>query len=146
MFEGRWEPLIKKNYSFAYTWTKIDVKDALYTESDLRRIDRNFWHPSMTAPVNLLKRASGGSIPIRTKMAIISISKECATCKTNETAPIRFRLSTRADDLRFNHSPQIDTMFIGGREVAHMVNETTQHTHPSFLLYQSRPEIWNVIR
>lgn len=98
---------------------------ALYTEDELRAIHRNFGHPSIRATEGLLKRAEGGVLDAATRSSIAQIATECKMCNTYGKAPRRFKLTVGADGLRFNHSVQVNTMFVHGKPVLHMVEVAT---------------------
>lgn len=50
--------LTLEKYFLVYRWSATDTPYALYTEKILRKIHRNFGHPSVQSTLNLLKRAS----------------------------------------------------------------------------------------
>jgi hypothetical protein len=54
---GKSQPLTFENRFLVHKWQKSDVRSALYTESEVRRLHRSFGHPSAQALHNLLKRA-----------------------------------------------------------------------------------------
>lgn len=61
------QPLTQENYFFVYRWTAEDTFFALYTEKIMRRIQRDFGHPSVQDTHNLLKRASNGKMKVEIK-------------------------------------------------------------------------------
>lgn len=58
----------------------------------------------------------------------------------------RFKLTIGTDDLRFNYSVQVDTLFLGGRPVLNMIDMATHFCATSFLKKKSTAEIWRTIQ
>lgn len=124
-FEGRVQELIMDNYFLIHRWSPKDITTALYTEDELRTIHRTFGHPSITTTEKLLKRAQEKSLDNETRSNIRRLAEDCSTCKKYAPKPRRFRLTVGTKDMRFNHAVQIDTMFLNGRPVCHLVDEAT---------------------
>ena len=139
------QPLVLENYFFKYNWSSTSIPYVLYTEKELRTIHRSFGHPSVSSTYKLLRRASGDKLKGNIKGMLRRLSENCKICKTNAATPRRFKLTIGTDDLRFNNRIIVDTMFIEGRPVIHIVDECTHFTAASFLKSQSASEIWKSI-
>lgn len=135
-----------ENYFLIHKWSPADLQYALYTEVELRKIHKSFGHPSITATEGLLRRAGRGILDIETKGMIQCIAEECKPCMTHAKAPRRFKLTVGTGNLRFNHSVQVDTMFIRGKPVLHMVDLATHFCAAAFLKNQSTNSIWKTIQ
>lgn len=56
------------------------------------------------------------------------IRDEFRLCKQNTSSLRRFKISVGTGELEFNHTVQVDTMFISHRPVLHMVELATDFT------------------
>lgn len=133
------------NFFLVYKWQPGVLSYALYTEKELRTIHRTFGHPSIKATTSLLKRASGDELDTKTRKSIEAIASACNICQRNAGTPRRFKLTVGTSGLRFNHSVQIDTMFIRSKAVLHMVDVATHFSAACFLRSQSSEDIWKAI-
>lgn len=132
-FQGLRQALTMENYFLVYRWTVKDLPYALYTASELRNIHRVFGHLSVRATTNLIKKAQGKGLSKDTQRILQSISEECTVCKYEDRKPRRFKLTVGIEGLRFNHQVQIDTIFLEGKPVLHMVDEATHFFAAEFL-------------
>lgn len=78
--------------------------------------------------------------------AISRIVEGCKICKMNAENPRLFQLTVCASYIQFNHTIQVDTMFIGGKPLLHMFDVATHFCSASFSLSQSMGEIWRSIQ
>lgn len=131
------QPLIFENFFYIYKWKAPSIPYVLYTEQELRRIHRVFGHPSVAATHNLLKRASKTPLNTNVRKQLERLAEDCNTCRRNGTSPRRFKLIVGSDDLIFNNKVVVDTMFLDGRAVLHMVDEATHFSAATFLRKQS---------
>ena len=141
----RRQPLTLKNYFFIYEWDAKELPYILYTEGELRRIHRGFGHPSVLSTYNLLKRANKSKLRKSIKQEIAKIVEDCDICRRSGNKPRRFKLTAGTEELRFNHTVVVDTMFIESRAVLHMVDEATHFMAACFLRSQSASDIWKAI-
>lgn len=93
----------------------------------------------------LLRREGGSDLDKETRDMIAKIGEACDVCKTHSATPRRFKLTIGADDLRFNHCVQIDTMFIQNLPIMHMVDAATQFRAASFPRSNAIRDIWKTI-
>ena len=133
-------------YFLVYRWSVKDMTYILYTEKELRKIHKIFGHPSIESTKKVLKRASGSKLDSKTKTLIHDIAKDCRICKFAPSRPRSFKLTVGTDDLKFNHNVQVDTMFINGRPVIHIVDQATHFSSAAFLKNQSSKEVWKAIQ
>lgn len=145
-YKNKVQKLVLENYFLVYRWSIDDMTYVLYTEGELRRIHKTFGHPSIDTTLKILKRASGDKLSKGTKAVIEGIVDGCKTCRLIASKPRRFKLTVGTNDLRFNHKVQIDTMFINGKPVLHMVDQATHFSAATFLKNQSSAEVWKAIQ
>lgn len=91
-FAGLHKDLELKNIFLVHNWNPDDMSYALYTESELRKIHRNFGHPSVNAMGNLLRRASQAEIDGTTRHCLKKITEQCRICQVHAAKPRRFKL------------------------------------------------------
>lgn len=80
------------------------------------------------------------------KEAIRNITSDCSIRKLHKSDLRSFRLKVGTDDMIFNHRVQVDTMFLDGRPVIHLVDLETQFFAAAFIKSQSTDEIWRRIQ
>lgn len=139
------QSLSMENYFLIHRWSKGNMPFVLLTEVELRKIHSAFGHPSVAAMGNLLKRA-GDDLSSETQESIKRLTETFFPCKRNSKRPRRFKLSVGTEDLCFNHSVQVDTMFLEGKLVLHLVDEATHFTAAGFLPDQSTETVWRTIQ
>lgn len=133
--------MVLDNYFFIYKWDASSIPYLMYTERGLRYIHRAFGHPSVSSIHNLLKKASSEHLDRKVRLNLKQISDDCSNCRNHSTTPERFKLTIGMENLDFNHHISDDTMFLDGRPVLHIVDESTNFTAASFLKSQSSSEI-----
>lgn len=114
-----------KNYFLIHRWSPEDLSYVLYTEWGLRSLHRTFGYSLVRALERLLERSYETNGDTRTLDLLRKITSDCEVCRKLTTAPRRFRLTVGTKDHRCNHYAQLDTMFIQGRAILHMVDEAT---------------------
>lgn len=114
---------------------------ALYRKN-LRRIRKGFGHRSIKSTHNLLKKSSIHELKVGTMRKLKNISVDCSTCKENTPSIRSFRPSVRRDHFKFNHLVIVDTIFINGRPILNMVDDSTRNQAVSFLISQFKNKIW----
>lgn len=141
----RKKQLTLENNLFVYRWTSDSIPYSLYSEHELRNIHRRFKYPSLNATHNLLKRANEDNLEADVKKMLDKITEHYKICKANDSAPRRIKLTIGTDDIQFNHSVIIETMFISSKHVLHLVDEGTHFTAAAFLKNHSSSDIWRSI-
>lgn len=74
------QPLAFENYFLIHRWTPGDISFALYTEAELRKLHRVFGHFSVSALLNLLKRARPDEMTSEVRSAVEELTKACIIC------------------------------------------------------------------
>lgn len=114
----------------------------LYTEPELRKMHRHFFHPSTDKLYAIIKRAE----PTTTNTGMYDILEKvkgtCDTCQRNAAEPHRFRVSLPNEDCVFNRVVSMDIMFLDSKSVLHVVDRDTKFGAASFLLGQSASQVW----
>lgn len=77
-FEGIIESLKKQTYCIFYNWAPSDLSFAMYTECELRKINRNFGHSKVRTTANLFNRTSKRPIPSDSPRRVEAIARNCA--------------------------------------------------------------------
>lgn len=97
---------------------------------------------SGTALLILLERRHGSNMERNTAISSEELTEVCTVCEKITTALRRVRLTVGAASLKFNQRVQVDTMFISGRPVIHMIDEVTHFCAGSVFQVQSTKIIW----
>lgn len=79
----RTQKLTLSKFSLFHKWQPKDLPYVIYTEDELRKINRVFRHQNITATKNLLRRVSVGNVGTETKESIQAISDFCKICRLN---------------------------------------------------------------
>lgn len=138
-FMGRREKLEVRNGLLWHQWNP-DV--ANFSEGELKRLHRSFGHPSVSALYKILQRARPDEVDSTTKAEIEKLTQECDPCARHATKPRRFKLTTGAEDGRFNHVVAVDIMYIQSKPVLHIVDETTHFASGTWLRRVSSADLW----
>lgn len=117
----------------------------MYTCTELRHIHRSFGHSSVFATMEL-KGAQGDNPYTATRKFLYCIEQQCSPCILLSVKPRYFKLTIVSRALRFNDNAQVDTMFLDGKPVVHMVYEATPFTEARFVSCQSAAAIWKAIQ
>lgn len=116
-----------------------------FTRLELKRLHRRFGHAQSDKLYNLLQRAKPGEVNAETRAELESIIRHCEACQLYAQKPRRFKFSLR-DDVDFNHSVYVDTMFIEGKPVLHVVDEATNYQGARWLLASTADALWRALR
>ena len=116
-----------------------------YTTTQLKRLHKQFAHPSATKLYNLLRRAGLQTVDNDTLERLQDILKRCEPCQRFRNAPLRFRVTLGYEDVRFNSRVYLDIMYIEGRPVLHLVDEATRSSAARFLTKVSTDAVWDSI-
>lgn len=135
-----------ENFFLIHRWRPEDLTCLLYTKDELRRINRNFGLRSVRATIGMMKRAQDGVLSRRDHRMLRAIAAQCKTCARHAASPRRFKLTVQTDDLRFNHTVYLDTIFIDRKPVLNIVDLATHFCADGFLRAQKTKEIWRQIQ
>ncbi len=139
------QPLHLESYFLVHKWNYGDVAYTLYTETELKKLHRSFGHPSVSALVNVLRRARPSEMTKSVQDTLAEISKACVQCATLGSRPKRFKLTAGANDLQFNHIVAVDIMYLLKKPVLHIVDEATHFCTAMFLSKISTEKVWKTI-
>lgn len=139
------QPLVLENYFFIFEWDASSIPYMLYTDRELRSIHRAFGHLSVSSLRKLLKKSSKELLDKSVKKNLKAIAKKCSTCSKHSPAPLRLKLTVGTDDPGFNLHVYVDTVFLNGRPLKHIVDEATHFSAAAILKSQSSHEIWKGI-
>lgn len=116
-----------------------------YSTAQLRKLHRQFAHPSAGKLYNLLERAGIEAVDTSTLEQLEQIVARCEPCQRIKNAPLRFRVSMGLEDIRFNARAYMDIMYIDGRPVLHIVDEATRFSAARSLTKISTENVWESI-
>eukprot|EP00171_Calliarthron_tuberculosum_P002098 IDg2098t1 len=122
-------PMTRKLGHVYYDWDY----SMLYSEQQLRRIHRHFYHPQPDRIFNLIKRASEAKANPETLKLLDKISRECDVCQRVSDHPGRFRVSLPNEDIVFNHEVLMDIMYLNSKPVLHFICRDTLFSAAAFL-------------
>ena len=96
-----------------------------FTRAQLHKLHRQFYHPSADKLFNLLLKARPEQATTETLEILKDISKICDPCQRIKPAPVRFRVSFGAENVRFNERILMDIMYVDQSPILHIVGEGT---------------------
>ena len=82
--------------------------EVLYTDAQLTRMHRHFYHPTPDRLFSLMKRAEDPSANTETYAQLEQISRKCDIRQRYEGQPGRFRVSILSEDIVFNRTILMD--------------------------------------
>lgn len=142
-----WKQLLAlENFFLIRRWRASDEPFSLHSEEEIIRIRRSFGHPSVNATTRLLRKAIAGRIDSGVTRTLKNIEEACITCKKYERKQRRFKLTIGTDGMRFNHTVEVDTIFIEGKPAIQMIDVATHFCAADFLRKQSTEAIWKKIQ
>lgn len=137
-------PMVRSRSNHLYA--EMHLSTAMYfTRTQLSRLHRQFFHPSAQKLFNLMKRARPEEATPETLEVLKDLSRRCDPCQRIQNAPIRFRVTLGAEEVRFNERILIDIMVLEGDPVLHIVDDATKFSAARFLPDVSTDTIWRMI-
>lgn len=135
-------PIIRK---WGHPWLLLTPEDTLahnyLTEVELRRLHRRFGHPSVARLHKVLK-AAGHEV---NTPVLEWLTKVCHQCQLNAPQPHRFKFTLK-DDYDFNYEVIMDIMYLEGKPVLHVIDESTAFGAARFLKKISTEQVWEALR
>ena len=116
-----------------------------YTAAQLKRFHLQFAHPSAGKLYNLLKKAGLEAAYARTLETLEKIVAECEPSQRIRNSPLRFRVAMGHENVRFNSRVYIDIMYLDGRPVLHIVDESTRFSAARLLTKMTTDAVWEAI-
>lgn len=114
----------------------------LYTETELRRIHRHFYHPRVDKLFAVMKRADPKLVATDVYKDLEKIQSTCDVCQRESNAPHRFRVSLPNVNCVFNRVVSLDLMKLGKRTVLHIVDRDTKFGAACFLVHETTTAVW----
>lgn len=114
----------------------------LFTESELRRVHRHFYHPKPERLYAVIKRSDPSKASASLMEDLKKIESTCDTCQRESAPPHRFRVSLPSGEIIFNRELCLDVMSIRGCDVLHIVDRDTKFSAAVSLTDRSAAATW----
>ena len=137
-------PLFRSKSNHVYAKIEMPI-NAHFSRAQLVKIHRNMHHPTAKKLFNLLLKSRPEEATPDTLKVLQDISKRCDPCQRIATAPVRFRVSFGAENIRFNERILLDIMYLSGDPVIHIVDDGTRFNAAYFLPDVSTETIWKFL-
>ena len=131
-------PITWKFGHLFYEW-----EDVLYTDNELKRIDRHIYHAHPDKVSNLMKRAEDPNANKETYDQLESITANCDICQRLASQPGRFRVSLPSEVIVFNRTILMDIMSHSSKPVLHVICKDTLFSAAIFVSGSSSINLWN---
>ena len=122
-----------------YEWER----SVLYTDTELRRIHRHFYHPQPERIFNLMKRSNDPEATPETYKQLMEITQNCEVYQRLAEQPNRFRVSLPPDEIVFNRTVLMDLMSLSSKTVLYIICKDTLFSAAVFVRGESSVYIWN---
>lgn len=134
-----WRVQLVQKFGHLYVEWPMEI---YYTEQELRRIHRHFYHPSTSKLQALIQKgAPKHNLPDLAK-TLDHVRDTCDTCQRLAKEPSRFRVSMPSEDCVFNRTVGMDLMKINKKTVLHVVDKDTKFSAATFTKGESSENIW----
>lgn len=135
-------PLIMKNGHAYVVWcSKI-----LYSEAELRKMHRHFYHPSTDKLYAVIKRAEPATTNTGMYDLLENVRDTCDKFQRNAAEPHRFRVSLPTEDCVFNRKFSMDIMFLDANALLNVVDRDTNFGAACFLSGESASHVWRTFQ
>ena len=131
---------------------ELGTAEAFYSQAEIERLHRHFFHPSSKKLYDLLRRSELGQTTENLKGIIDSVSKACTKCQEFSARPFRFRASIPDDEIVYNHELALDLLWLDKKPVLHVVDTHTSFQNAVFIqdktpegLWRSFTECWSTV-
>jgi hypothetical protein len=135
---GSCQSLTRKHGHLYIEWQS----EMMFTQHELQKLHKSFFHPSVDKLMNLFKRAQIQDLPSNTRATLEDIARHCDTCQRFGAKPFRFRVSL-PDEVVFNHTVALDLLWLDSRAALHIVDLHTHYSAAGFLPGQSVDDVWH---
>eukprot|EP00171_Calliarthron_tuberculosum_P021509 IDg21509t1 len=133
-------PVTRKFGHVYYEWTY----ETMYSEKELRRIHRHFYHPHPERLYSLVHRAGDSNATPETMEMLKNLTASCDVCQRLSETPGRFRVSLPQEAIIFNRTVLLDLMYLDSKTVLHIICRDTMFSSAVFLTNgESTQDIWN---
>jgi hypothetical protein len=132
-----WKMPVVRQLGHGYLiWTPLS--NVCYTRTQLERLHRQLYHPSVGKLLNLLRRADPNKVSPETRCTLKEISASCHPCQKYSSKPISFQFRTPGDII-FNQTLSLDLGWLDSRPVPHVVDQGTKFSAACVLLGKMLP-------
>ena len=132
-------PITRKLGHLWYEWTK----DVFYTDAEIKRIYRHFYHPQPEKVYNFLQKSEDPDATPDTFKQLQDITQSSDICQRLSGQPVHFTVSLPSDDIVFNRTLFIDLVSRSSKRVLHIVCNDTLFSAAILVSSESTLEIWN---
>lgn len=140
--DGSWCIILRRKLGHLYV---VREQDVCFTESELRRLHRHFYHPGDEKLTALIARAALDENTPEMRSTVERIRRACDTCQRNAREPARFSVSMPSKDCVFNRTVAIDIMLLKGDPVLHCVDVDTKFSAAAFLASEVAANVWTTL-
>ncbi|EED20844.1 hypothetical protein TSTA_080770 [Talaromyces stipitatus ATCC 10500] len=112
-----------------------------HNKVEVRRLHRQFDHPSVNRLHKLLEQASHDDVDHK---SLAEIERYCHHCQMNRQAPRRFKFML-TNNQEFNFEIVVDVMYLDSEPVLHVVDSATSFQAAKFLKSLSTKDTWEAI-
>lgn len=116
-----------------------------FTRTQLTRLHRQFSHPSAHKSYNLFKRSRPENATPATSENLKDILRRCDPCQRIQRAPVRFRVTLGAENIKFKDRVFLDILCIDREPVLQIIDEGSKFGASRFLPDSSTTTIWKTI-
>lgn len=131
-------PIVRK-LGHAYVEWEIS---AFYTETELRRLQRHFYHPQTERLFALIKGADPTREVSEIHVDLERIKATCDVCQREADMPHRFRVALPIGECTFNKTISLNKMKLDGRSVLQAVGKDTRFSAARFFSGESTKDFW----
>lgn len=137
--EGSWSLQLQRKLGHLYIVWDHEV---CFTESEVQRLHKHFYHPTDDRLMALIRRAKPGEDTAETRSTVEKIRRACGICQRNAQEPMRFRVSMPEAECVFNRTVALDLMYLEGKSVLHCVDKDTRFNAAAFLPAETTRAVW----
>ena len=116
-----------------------------FSRAQLLNLHKLFFHPSVQKLLKLRCRARPEVAPPGTLEMLQDPAKRCDPCLRIHNAPTHFRVCIGAENVRFNERVLLDSMYINGKPVLHIVDEGPHFSSAKSLPDVSTKTLWTTL-
>lgn len=131
-------PLCRKLGHAYIKWTEI----ILYTVLELRRMHKNFYHPSIEKFYEVIKRSEPSTTHSRIYDTLEKVKNTCETCQQKSRELHLFPVSLPDEEWKFNLVVSMDIMMLDSASVLHIVDRDNKLGVACFLDGSTAAHVW----
>ena len=137
-------PLIRHDGHIYLEWEQLQT--TMFSTIELRKLHRQFFHPSADKLYNLIKRARPDQANEETRKTLQDITATCHPCQMMSRKPITFTVGSAKDpDITFNREVAMDIVYLSGRPALHIIDIDTHFHAATFLMSLTTDDVWDAI-